>query len=95
MKPPRSWYTSAVESSFKDPSSELLKVVDDKSGDIVAHLVLTQKKPRDTELHSEKEEAEENSPEGFEPELLAMVKKAGTEVDKEAEGIDRLGEDIS
>lgn len=48
-------YTHAIESAFKDPSTDSLKVVDDESGDTPGFLVLTRKRPTDTERPTDKE----------------------------------------
>lgn len=87
-------YTSAVESGFKDPdpSTDRLKVVDDKSGEIVAHLVLTRKRPSSTEASTDQEDEKQNVPNGVDPEVFTTVTKAVTKVDQEMEGIDHLSE---
>jgi hypothetical protein len=87
-------YTSTVESGFKDPdpSTDRLKVVNDKSGEIVAHLVLTRKRPSSTKASTDQEDENQNVPDGVDPEVFTMVTKAVTEVDQEMEGIDHLSE---
>jgi hypothetical protein len=86
-------YTNSVESAFKDPSIDFLKVVDDISGEILGHLVLTRKRSDNTELSKREGEGEGNQqiPDGFEPEVYAAVVSAGTEVHKAVEGIDHFG----
>jgi hypothetical protein len=86
-------YTHAVESGFKDPSVDCLKVVDDESGDIVGYLVLTRKRPANTERPTDEENGDEkqNMPDGVGPDVYTTGLKAVTEITKAMEGTDHFG----
>jgi hypothetical protein len=86
-------YTHAVQSGFKDPSVDCLKVVDDESRDIVGYLVLTRKRPANTERPTDKKigDGKQNIPDGVDPDVYTTVLKAVTKIAKEMEGIDHFG----
>ena len=88
-------YTGAVERANKDPEVEDLKVVDEKSGEIVAYLALTRKRPA---AKTEQPPAEDNgegkkqdAPDFFNPDVLSLVGATSAEIAKEMEGIDHFG----
>jgi hypothetical protein len=87
-------YTGSVESAFKDPSVECLKVVDDDSGDIVGYLALTRRRPMAKTEHppdAGNGGGKQNIPDGFNPDVLSAVSAAVTEMAKQVEGTDHFG----
>ena len=70
-----------------------MKVVDDESGDIVGYLVMTRKRPANTERHTDKEseDGKQNIPDVFDSDVYRAVLKATTEIAKEIEAIDHFG----
>lgn len=91
----RAIYSNAVEGGFKDPESTTLKVVDDTSGEIVGHLVLTRRKAEKAETETPLagdagEKQNQNVPAGFNPEVLATVGEMIKEVDKEVKDIEHI-----
>lgn len=87
--------TNAVQSSFKDPLVTFAKAVDEKSGDIVGHLVLTRRKGGAAEAPAGHEDESQNTPPGLEHEVLSTVTKMIKDLDKEWIGIDHIREDES
>jgi hypothetical protein len=79
----RPQYINAIESSFKSESCEIFKAVDDESGMIVGHLVLTLRKPATSEVRAATEEGDEKPkiPNGINEEVLAVVAKFAAEVE--------------
>ncbi|RDW62086.1 hypothetical protein BP6252_11519 [Coleophoma cylindrospora] len=97
----RANYTNAVEGAFKDPLSETFKVVDDESGEILGHVVLSRKVPvggdvKNTGTDDEGEGSQdEKVPKGLNLEVAGEVGEAVKEIDKEFLGEDRFGLYIS
>ena len=89
----RPLYAGAVESGFKDPSVECLKVVDDDSRDIVGYLGLKRKRPANKEQYTDAGNGggKQNIPDGLNPDVLSAVSTAVTEIAKEMEGTDHFG----
>ncbi|RFU34901.1 hypothetical protein B7463_g1493, partial [Scytalidium lignicola] len=86
-------YSNAVESGFKNTSAESLKVIDDESRDIIGYLVLTRKRPVNTEQQptdKENGERKQTIPDGLNPDVLSAISNAVAKVEKEIEGIDHL-----
>ncbi|RDW66944.1 hypothetical protein BP5796_09693 [Coleophoma crateriformis] len=92
----RANYTNAVEGAFKDPLSETFKVVDDESGEILGHVVLSRKIPVGDVKNTDKDDKGEGSedekvPKGLDPEVAGAVEEAVKEIDKEFQGANRFG----
>jgi hypothetical protein len=89
----RPQYINAIESSFKSESCEVFKAVDDESGAIVGHLVLTLRKPASSEIKAavEERDGKPKIPNGINEELLAAVAKFATEVGM-LRDVEHLGE---
>jgi GNAT superfamily N-acetyltransferase len=73
----RPQYTNAIESSFKNDSSDMFKVVDDETGTIVGHLVVTLIKPQKVE----EGDGKANMPGGVNPDVFKTVMEFAKEVD--------------
>lgn len=89
----RAIYTGAAEGGFNDPDSASLKVVNDMSGEMVGHLVLTHRKAT-TGTPATNADAnqtqQQNVPNGFKSEVLSTVMKMTEEVDVELKGIEHI-----
>lgn len=86
-------YRNAVESSFRDPDSETLKVIDNESGSIVGHLVLSRKTPakaKSATVTAEGSDEKPKAPDGMNQEVFDTVKKYAPEMDTE-KNVDHLG----
>ncbi|KAE8450110.1 hypothetical protein EG329_006891 [Mollisiaceae sp. DMI_Dod_QoI] len=88
----RALYSSAAESGFKSPDSECLKAIDNGSGEMVAHLVLTRKKSVNAgpAAANEGDENPKPPPEGLDLEFLPHIMKVIKDVEKERAGIDHF-----
>lgn len=82
-------YTSAIESSLKNPDVTSLKVVDDTTQEIIAHLGVTHRKPS---LAKPEAGSNRDVPPGMEPEVFWTVTRAIREINEETATIDRIGE---
>jgi hypothetical protein len=89
----RPQYINAIESSFKSESCEIFKAVDDESGVIVGHLVLTFRKPATSEAKAAVGEGDgpPKIPNGINDEVLAVVAKFAAEVET-LKDVEHLGE---
>jgi hypothetical protein len=89
----RPQYINAIESSFKSESCEIFKAVEDESGSIVGHLVLTLRKPATSEVKGAVEEGDGKPkiPKGINEEILAVVATFAAEVDT-LKDVEHLGE---
>lgn len=85
-------YTSQIESAHDDPQTSSYKIVDDRSGYIVAHLVVTKQGAMVAGGQSAlKADAESPTiPDYIVPEAFLTVMKAAQEVDAAVEDVDRL-----
>lgn len=83
-------YTRTIKGGFQDPTSEVLKVVHDATGEMVAHLVLTHKKPA-TEPSGVAATQEPSVPEGMVPEVFNSVIKASGQIQDAVSGVEHLG----
>jgi hypothetical protein len=85
----------AIESGAGDPHKTRLKVVNDTSGEIVAHLFLTHQILGSTKPYysEDQPEAEKPSlPDFFESKVLSAVNSAVEKVDRRWEGVEHMGE---
>jgi hypothetical protein len=84
-------YTRAVEASFNDPQVTFLKVVDNKSGDIVGHVVLTHRSG-DSQMPTADADGKQQQDlsDGFNPEVLSTVARMTASIDSEIAGIDHI-----
>jgi hypothetical protein len=71
--------TQAVEGGFRDPNSETFKVVNNSSGDIVGHLVLSRKTP-EPEAATKSNPHQGTVPDGMDPEFFAVIVKAASTI---------------
>ncbi|KAL1631531.1 hypothetical protein SLS54_000292 [Diplodia seriata] len=78
--------TRTIETAFRNPSSEMFKVVDDATREIVAHLVVSYKLPAD-----EDDKEQQKVPEGMVPDIFHRVIKATAQLREAVEGIEHLG----
>lgn len=78
-----------VERGFEDPSSEKLKVVENETGSMVGHLVLTHRKPN-VEAPTEAVTGEQEVPDGMDPDFLAVIMEAVAVVDEPAKDKEHL-----
>lgn len=88
--------TRAIQGGFKNPASEMLKVVDNSTDEIIGHLVLKHRNYKTEERANtpvEKPEEEQNVPDGMVPEVFHMVVDGAAEIDSAMEGIEHLGSD--
>lgn len=86
-------YTGAVESGFEDPLFTTLKVVDDRSGETVAHLAFARRKARVSEAEvSAVDEADghRHIPNFFVIEVFSTMGRTVRELDQELEGIEHI-----
>ena len=92
----RPQYTNAIESSFKSELCDVFKAVDDASGAIVGHLVLTLRRPASSEAEKSIEEGDvkPKAPNGINEEVLAAVAKFSVEVET-LKDVEHLGEFVS
>jgi hypothetical protein len=86
-------YNRAIESGFKNPDSEKLKVVDDTTGKIVAHLVVTHKKPskENKKATGGDPDAPPPVPDYFNSEILNWVITASSGIEEVVKDIEYLG----
>lgn len=91
----RDLYTSAVEGGFKDPQSTTLKVVDDRSGETVAHLILKRRTGGEAKEPAVDVDGTQEVPRGMDPDVLPTVMRMIREVDEEMQGIDHIRENDS
>jgi hypothetical protein len=94
----------AVEGAWKDPLSETFKVIEDESGEIVGHLVLSKIEGKTAEAKGEEgsgpegdgeKKTEENGkeggmPEGLVPEVATAVGEATQKIGKDLEGVEHF-----
>jgi hypothetical protein len=83
-------YRQAVEGAFGDPSVQSLKAVDNESGEIVGHLVLSRIEADKAKLPESKDEEKRKFPAGINPEVSLAVSKAVKEAD-ETQGVEHFG----
>ncbi|KAH8669757.1 hypothetical protein BGZ60DRAFT_451086 [Tricladium varicosporioides] len=77
-------YRNAVESSFKEPSDEIFKAIDNKTGSIVGHLVLSHKEPAEGKSATVDGSDEiPKAPDGMNQEVFNAVVKYAPEMDTE------------
>jgi hypothetical protein len=81
-------YTRPNESTFNDPSVKMWKAVDNQSGEIIAHLVLTRKV---TDTTAQNGDEVPNVPDGMVPEVFTTIIKTIAEINKDIEKIDCFG----
>jgi hypothetical protein len=88
----RPQYINAIESSFKSEWCEIFKAVDDESGTIVGHLVLTLRKPAgEAKPPAEEGDGKPKIPNGINEEVLAVVATFAPEVET-LKNVEHLGE---
>lgn len=94
--------TNVIEGSFKNPNVTSLKVVNDASAEIVAHLVLTHERPQSsTNDKASGEEKEENKPSGAGPPegmnmaVAEIIGKTVAEIEQDRKDLERIGEQIA
>ncbi|KAH6877206.1 hypothetical protein B0T10DRAFT_609926 [Thelonectria olida] len=85
-------YAGAIKTSLSDPSSECLKAVDAKTGNVLGFVVLTKKPAQKNEDVSRTDDgaAKSSVPESMNPEVFWTVMKATAELSHGAENIDHL-----
>ncbi|KAB8356537.1 hypothetical protein FH972_024121 [Carpinus fangiana] len=84
-------YTSAVESALKDPQVDTMKVVDDRSGDIVASMVLSRRSGDQAKVSTADAEGSPAVPHGVNPDVFSVVMDSVKEINEGLEGIEHLG----
>ena len=80
-------YSNAIKSGFGDPDRESVKVVDNKTGNIIGHFVTTHQKPQDKQPEPANKDADY-----LVPEILNLVMDAVKGLQKGVEGIEHIGE---
>jgi hypothetical protein len=83
-------YTGAIEGAFENSLSEMSKVVDGISGEIVAHLVITRKKAQKEDI-ADSNKSSGSVPEAMNPKIFHLVTKAVKEIVKEVQELDHIG----
>lgn len=87
-------YAAGVESQFKNPQCQTWKAVDDESGEIVGHVVLTRNQAVSRDSSSEgndRKQDEKEIPSDFRPEVFKAVTEAFIEINKVSEELDHFG----
>jgi RimJ/RimL family protein N-acetyltransferase len=82
-------YTKAIRGNWEDSDAERFKVVDNESGLMVGHLVLTRERPKEKKEATNKEVEKLKTPKGMNAEVLAAVMAAMAEVASE-EDVDHI-----
>lgn len=87
-------YLDPMKQNFKEPATEMFKVVDNVSGDIIASLVLIRKKPDNSEGSDPTSQQTQVSspPPGMDPEFRSILRSVLAASQKDMEGIDHLGD---
>jgi hypothetical protein len=85
-------YARTAETSSQNADMERLKVVDDASGNMIGHVVVTRKRPNPSNDHVRVEDSEGNKPvpEGMNEPVFRAVVSAGVELDTHKD-IDHFG----
>ncbi|PVH95486.1 hypothetical protein DM02DRAFT_690064 [Periconia macrospinosa] len=82
-------YTRAIKESFQNPEVAPFKVIHDDSGEIVAHLSLTQMN-HEKAVQPTADEEPKPVPRGINPEVYATVHRTAGELNKHWEGKEHL-----
>ncbi|KAJ4300918.1 hypothetical protein N0V90_003006 [Kalmusia sp. IMI 367209] len=82
-------YTSAIEGSFKNTAATSLKVIDDTTGDIIAYLFLTRRKPNEPPK-TQNDAANQVQPDAMNKEVASTVHKAVEEINRQWTNVDYL-----
>ncbi|EXJ92879.1 hypothetical protein A1O3_01433 [Capronia epimyces CBS 606.96] len=87
----RPQYARAVRGGFNDDSVENLKVVDNKTGEIIGFLGLSRKRPAKTKQAQPGPGDQGNVPAHFNPDVLAAVNVAVSKCTEGRDAIDHYG----
>ncbi len=86
-----SLYLSGMKQSFKDPRTEMYKVIN-VSGDMIASLILTRKMPPDIDPPASVTAEAPSVPAGVNAEFHSLLRRTLAGVQKDMAGIDHFGE---
>jgi hypothetical protein len=86
-------YTDSMKEAFQDPSTEMFKVVDNVSGDILGTLILTRKsKLVDADNLAAPNAQLPNTPPEINPQFMALMRQTLKGVQETMSGIEHYGE---
>jgi hypothetical protein len=85
-------YTDSMEETFQNPSTEMFKVVDDVSGDILASVLLTRKSAIDTDTTTPANTEPPSNPPQIDSQFMALMRQTLKGVQKKMSGVDHYGE---
>jgi hypothetical protein len=85
-------YTDSMKETFQDPNTEMFKVVDDVSGDILASLLLARKSTLQVDTSAAANAQPPNTPPEINPQFMALMRQTLKGVLEKMSGIDHYGE---
>jgi hypothetical protein len=89
-----SLYLSAAEQNFTSPHVEMYKAIDNISGQMIAHLILTRKLPREADATLEASSEAHCIPVGLNVEFQTNLRRTLAGLQKDMAEIDHLGKFI-